>query len=89
MAEWEVLLPVWLQVAFLAFATNETLRDFVSLLSMTLLGRFGPQWKDAITAEHKAGLLTAKQVVSFVLAWPNGRTAERLGGISHHSVQTS
>ena len=72
-----------LEIASLAFATNDSLNDFVTLLSMALLGRFGPQWQDAISGAYRAGRLTAKQIVTFLLAWPHHRPtwvyAESLG----------
>ena len=70
-------------VAALAFATDHGLNDFVTLLSMALLGRFGPQWQDAISEAYRASRFTAKQIVLFLLAWPHDRAtwvyAESLG----------
>ena len=63
-----------LEVASLAFATDDSLYDFVTFLSMALLGRFGPQWQDAISKAYKSDRFTAKQIVSFLLAWPHRRT---------------
>jgi len=72
-----------LDVAALAFATDHGLNDFVTLLSMALLGRFGPQWQDAISEAYRASRFTAKQIVLFLLAWPHDRAtcvyAESLG----------
>jgi len=62
------------EVISLAFASESPLENFVTLFSMALLQRFESQWKDAITAEHKAGRLTVKQLVSLVVAWPHRLT---------------
>jgi hypothetical protein len=59
------------EVISLALASEDTLQNFVTLFSMALLQRFGPQWKSAISAEHKAGRLTEKQIVALALAWPH------------------
>jgi hypothetical protein len=61
------------EVTSLAFASRDTLQNFVTLFSMALLERFGSQWKDAIAAEQYAGRLTLGQIVALVLAWPHRR----------------
>jgi len=72
-----------LDVVALAFASGDRLSAFVTFLSMALLGRFGAEWEDTIAAAQMERGFTAKQVVSFVLAWPHKRAtwayAESLG----------
>ena len=57
-----------------ASASGQARDGFVTLFSMALLGRFGSQWREAITAEYRAGRLTPSKVVALVLAWPHRRT---------------
>lgn len=62
------------EVLFLTFASEDVLQNFAPLFSMALLDRFGAQWMEAISAWHKAGRLTKKQLVALVSAWPHLRT---------------
>jgi hypothetical protein len=61
-----------LEVIMSAFATDH-LNEFVIFLSMALFGRFGAQWQESIASAQKNQRLTAKQVASFLLAWPHTR----------------
>jgi hypothetical protein len=62
-----------LEVAVSAFARGDRLNEFVTFLSMALLGRFGVQWQEVIASSQKTHGLTAKQIASFLLAWPHNR----------------
>jgi len=65
---------VALQVIFSAFALGDRLQSFVTLFSMVILDRFGPQWQGALTTERQAGKLSIDQLVALVLAWLHRRT---------------